>query len=72
MTTENITNGVATGAVASPVWLPWLMETSQVAGLLLPIFGVIWLLVQITIKQPMANLPIVNEGDPGLIVWELD
>lgn len=47
VTIEKITNGIATGAVISPVWLPWLMDISQFAALLLPIFGVVWLTVQI-------------------------
>lgn len=42
----------ATGiaATASPWWLPVLKQTSEVAGLLLPIFGVALLLVQIILK----------------------
>lgn len=50
MTTEKITTWVAAGAVVSPAWLPSLQATSQVAALLLPIFGVIWLAVQIYFK----------------------
>lgn len=47
MTSEHVTNAVATGAVVSPYWLPSLMDVSQFAGVMLPILGAIWLLVQI-------------------------
>jgi len=47
---ERATNAIAAGAVASPWWLPSLADVSQFAGLLLPILGVIWLLVQIITK----------------------
>lgn len=51
MTNNNIidrgTDVVAGAAVASPIWLPWLQQTSEIAGLLVPILGVIWLAVQI-------------------------
>ncbi len=50
MTTEKITNWLAAGAIASPAWLPSLQATSQVAALLLPILGVIWLAIQIFFK----------------------
>lgn len=47
MVMDRITNTVAAGAVASPWWLPKLSEVSQVAGHLIPILGVIWLVVQL-------------------------
>lgn len=47
---ERATNAVAAGAVASPWWLPSLTTVSEVAGLMLPILGVIWLCVQIIVK----------------------
>lgn len=47
---ERATNAVAAGAVASPWWLPSLADISHVAGLLLPIAGLIWLIVQILTK----------------------
>lgn len=50
MTTEKITNWLAAGAIASPAWLPSLQDISQVAALLLPILGVIWLALQIFLK----------------------
>lgn len=49
-TMEQITNTAALGAVTSPAWLPFLKTTSDVAGLLLPILGAAWLLVQIVVK----------------------
>lgn len=44
---DQSTNAVATAAVSSPVWLPSLRDTSEVAGLFLPILGAVWLTVQI-------------------------
>lgn len=46
-TLDRSTDVIAASAVASPVWLPWLQQTSEVAGLVVPILGMIWLLVQI-------------------------
>ena len=43
----NQTNAVAGAAVASPIWLPIIQNFSEVAALLLPIAGLIWLLIQI-------------------------
>lgn len=47
---EFVTDVAATIAIASPWWLPLLKETSEIAGLLLPIFGSVWLIVQIGFK----------------------
>lgn len=47
MTLEKTTDGIAIGAVASPVWLPLLQAWSEYAALLLPIAGLIWLVIQI-------------------------
>lgn len=47
MTTDKITTWIAAGAIASPAWLPSLQTISQIAALLLPILGVVWLAVQI-------------------------
>jgi hypothetical protein len=47
MITERITNGVAGAAAASPLWLPWLQSVSNVAALVAPILGVVWLGTQI-------------------------
>jgi hypothetical protein len=47
---EKVTDFAAGAAVASPWWLPALHDFSQVAGLLLPIAGVIWFAVQIGVK----------------------
>lgn len=46
-TVERSTDVIAAAGVTSPVWLPGLYEVSEVAALLLPIAGVIWLGVQI-------------------------
>lgn len=50
VTSDTLTTAGAVGAIASPVWLPTLYAASHVAGLLLPILGVLWLLVQIGVK----------------------
>lgn len=50
MTSDAITNAGAVGAITSPAWLPQLYQLSHLAGLLLPILGVLWLVVQIGVK----------------------
>jgi hypothetical protein len=47
---DRVTTGVAAGSLASPLWLPWLKTVSDGAALLLPIFGLIWLVVQIVTR----------------------
>ena len=47
---DHLNSWLATLAVLSPVWLPWLQDVSTVAALLLPIFGGMWLMVQIWSK----------------------
>ena len=44
---DNLNNALAGLAILSPWWLPWLQDVSTIAALLLPIFGGLWLLVQI-------------------------
>lgn len=44
---DHATTYVASAAVTSPLWLPSLKDVSEVAGLLLPILGAVWLIVQI-------------------------
>lgn len=41
------TNAVAVASIISAAWIPTLKEASEIAGYLMPILGVIWLLVQI-------------------------
>ena len=43
-----ITNAVAAAALVSPVWLPWLDKVSELAALMIPILGAIWLITQIS------------------------
>lgn len=50
MLSDRVTNTIAAGAATSPWWLPWLREVSEVAGLLLPIAGLLWLLYQFVLK----------------------
>lgn len=50
MTTERATDAIAVAGATSPIWLPALSDVSQVAALLLPILGVVWLIVQIAMK----------------------
>lgn len=40
------TDLVAAAGVTSPFWLPPLATVSEVAALVLPIIGVVWLLIQ--------------------------
>lgn len=47
---DHTTAGVAASAVTSPIWLPWLYSVSEIAALVAPILGVIWLTVQIVAK----------------------
>ncbi len=47
---DHATTGVAASMATSPIWLPWLETTSQVAASLAPILGLVWLIVQIWAK----------------------
>lgn len=47
---EAVDGAIALAAVASPVWLPALQELSEISALILPLFGVVWLGVQIWAK----------------------
>lgn len=40
---DDVTNGVAGGAVTSPLWMPYIQPISEVAAVLTPILGGIWL-----------------------------
>ena len=44
---DHSTTAIAAVAVSSPFWLPGLKTVSEVAALLLPILGAVWLVVQI-------------------------
>jgi hypothetical protein len=44
---DRVTDGVAVAAVTSPIWASMLQNVSEFAGLIVPILGAIWLLVQI-------------------------
>lgn len=50
MTNETSNKLTALAAVSSPWWLPPLQGVSQVAAMLLPIAGVVWIGVQIYVK----------------------
>ena len=47
---EIVTDTGAIAAIISPWWLPALHGVSEVAALVLPILGVLWLCVQIVVK----------------------
>lgn len=49
-TTDTLGASVGVSAVTSPAWLPWLQNVSEVAAMLAPILGAIWLIVQIYSK----------------------
>lgn len=63
MTSEQLTNGAAVAAVISPAWLPYLQTVSTVAALMLPIFGVFWLMVQISVRIFTVRRGSRNKGD---------
>lgn len=47
---DTLTTATAGAAVASPFWLPSLQTFSEIASIMLPILGALWLLVQIGAK----------------------
>jgi hypothetical protein len=47
---EMVTDVGAVAAIASPWWLPALHDWSTIAAELLPIAGVTWLVLQVTVK----------------------
>lgn len=47
---ERVTTVVAAAAVGAPLWLPSIKQVSDVSGLLMPILGVTWLVIQIISK----------------------
>lgn len=49
-TTDTLGASVGVSAVTSPAWLPWLQNVSEVAAMLAPILGAVWLIVQIYSK----------------------
>jgi len=57
MTLESANKGAAVAAVTSPWWLPVLHSISEVAALVLPILGVLWLCVQIVVKLYHVRRP---------------
>lgn len=50
MPTNTVTDVAAAAAVASPIWLPQLHQLSEAAALILPIFGVLWIAIQIGLR----------------------
>lgn len=49
MTTQ-ITNAVATSMAVSPLWLDGLQQISNIAAIMTPILGCVWLGIQIFYK----------------------
>ena len=47
---DRATDAIAAAAVTSPIWHDWILTMSASAGVLLPILGCIWLVVQIYYK----------------------
>lgn len=47
---EYTTDTAAVAAIASPLWLPTLHTVSELAALIVPILGALWLAVQIATK----------------------
>lgn len=49
-TADGVTNAVATGAITSPFWIPHLHSLSEIAAIITPLLGGVWLAVQIWAK----------------------
>ena len=47
---DNVTNGIAGGAVTSPLWMPYVQTISDVAAVVTPILGGIWLAGRIIVS----------------------
>lgn len=47
---ERVTDVIAASAIVSPLWLTSLTTVSQIATVVAPILGVLWLAIQIYIK----------------------
>jgi hypothetical protein len=47
---DTTNKAITVSAITSPWWLPILHQVSDAAALVLPIIGLLWLLVQITLK----------------------
>jgi len=50
MNMDRVNFAIAGTAVASPAWLPYLEGVSQIAALLLPVVGVVWISMQVWAK----------------------
>lgn len=60
------TDAVAAAAAVSPIWLPWLREVSEIAGLVVPILGAFWLLLQIVLRIRATLKKIPDHSDTGV------
>lgn len=47
---DYVTNGIAGGAVTSPLWIPYVQTISDVAAVVTPILGGIWLAGRIIVS----------------------
>lgn len=47
---DTTNKAITVSAITSPWWLPILHQLSDAAALVLPILGLLWLLIQMTIK----------------------
>ena len=54
---DNTTTVVALGGVTSPVWNEPLQDISTIAGLILPILGAVWLVIQIVVYLRSGRKP---------------
>ncbi len=54
---DQATHVIAGAAIASPLWTELLLDVSYYAGIIMPIFGAIWLLTQIVRawREPVKN-----------------
>ena len=65
---DRMTDVTAVAALASPVWLQWLHGATSImsdfAALWLPIFGLVWLCVQIWAKIVTTVEEMDHKGKP--------
>jgi len=52
---EPVTTSLATGAVTSPLWLPYLTELSEISATLLALTGAAWFITQMWAKKREDN-----------------
>lgn len=49
MTMETANKAVIGAAVSSPWWLPMVQKASEISAIILPIAGLFWIILQVTL-----------------------